>query len=205
MCLLEAKPMWRTQVGSDWATLLGWVRLLTRGHFSQSLSAQSSCLLSMSSLTQGPSSCAHVSFSQDGFQREGYREAGRVYYGWAPHPFPGPWGSFLHMYGLRGLLDPKTKVASLSCTQAELCFCHYLYLEVTGDRFWQLSLGPRYLLLHFQHTWPPRKQCFPNSLLLPLPITKLFLKMEGSACSFHKQKRYYIHQVGHSLSQMLIK
>ena len=148
------------------------------GHFFQIFSAQSSCLLSISSLTQGPSWCAHVSFSQDGFQPEGYWEAGRVYYGLSAPPFPGPWGPFLRMCGLRGLLDPKTNVASLSsCTQAELCFCHYPYLEETGDKFRHLSLGAHYLLSHFQHMWPPRKQCFPSSLLLLLPITKLFLKM----------------------------
>lgn len=83
----------------------------------------------------GHSPACMLTFYRDGFQCEGLREVCRHFMG--ERPFP--WGSFLSMHSLGGLLDPKNEqyVASLSLTWAGLnpsLFCHSFDLEVpTGD------------------------------------------------------------------------
>ena len=75
------------------------------------------------------------------------------------------------MCGLRGLLNHKKNVASLSFTQAELCSCHYLYFEVTGDKFQLPSLGPNYLLSH--EDWKIGVVTTPN--LCPHAVKPIYL------------------------------
>lgn len=83
-----------------------WTQNCAFGTVFQIPSGQSSCSLSLSGLTQGPPQCICASFSQDGFWWEGFWEVGRAYYGLPLSLFPDSWGSFLHMCGLGGLLDP---------------------------------------------------------------------------------------------------
>ena len=107
----------------------------------------------------------------------------------------------MRMCGLGGLLDPNKNVASLSFTQAELCPCCYLYLEVTGDKFQLLSLGPSYLLSHYQHT-PGSQKAVLSQISTSAPSYHQALPQDvGSACSFHNQIgvtfiKLDVHQVG---------
>lgn len=103
----------------------------------------------------GPSQRPCASFSQDGFQQEGFWEVGRIYYRLVSPPFSDSWGSFLHTCGVRDLLDLKNEkhVASLSFTQGEISsslLLPYFYLEVsTGEKFQVFSLGSSYLLSQY--------------------------------------------------------
>ena len=143
--LSEAKYPWKkTWAGLEWAIWF-WIDLHCL-YGASCLGSYSSCWLPTFGLTRGASWCAHTSFSQDGFQYKVFWEADRTYYRLAPPPFPDPWGVFLCMCDLGGLLDALLKCVLLIFYSSRILLLSLsLSQEKTGDKFQLLSLGPRYL------------------------------------------------------------
>ena len=122
-----------TQIGSGSFVPLGWFKSLTWGQFfwfPLAIHLAFSGSESIFGLTQGSGLCACASFSQDGFQHKGFWGVNKTYYYLVSPPFSDPWGTFLHMCNLEGLLELKNEKYMVSLSLIKAGFSSSLLLRL---------------------------------------------------------------------------